>query len=78
MDGIGRGLGDCVDWVDEEEGSPSESFDRLGFGTRFGESCLGMSFSSSFSHLERFLEGVEDPARVGSIEIVGHRTMDSG
>ena len=34
---------------------------------RFGEDCLGVSLSSPSSHLERFREGVEDPARVGSI-----------
>ena len=28
-----------------------------------------MSSSSPLSHLERFREGVEDPARIGSIEI---------
>jgi len=55
----------------EEGGSLSEILERLGFGTRFGEGCLGLSFSSPFSHLERFREGVEDPARVGSIGISG-------
>lgn len=58
-----------MDWAEgEEEGSPRESFDRFGFGTRFGDGCLGIS-SSPFSHLERFLEGVDEPALGGSIGI---------
>ena len=65
--GIERGLGG----VEEEEGSKSEIFERLSFGTRLGEGCLGRSSSSPFSHLERFREGVEDPARVGSIGMSG-------
>ena len=65
-----RGLGCCAGWEGEER-SLSENFDRLGFGTRFGEGCVGVSFSSSLSHLERFREGVEDLARAGSIGISG-------
>ena len=67
VEGIGRVLGG----VEEEDGSRSEIFGRLSFGTRFGEGCLGISSSSPFSHLERFREGVEDPARVGSIGVSG-------
>ena len=67
VEGIGRGLGG----VEEVEGSKSETLDRLRFGTRFGEGCLGIFSSSPFSHLERFREGVEDPARVGSIGMSG-------
>ena len=64
VEGAGRGLGDCVAWVEGEEVSPSDIFERLDFGKRFGEGCLGISFSSPSSHLDRFREGVEDPARV--------------
>ena len=70
VEGVGRGLGG-VAGLEEEEGSLSEIFKRLNFGTRFGEGCLGISSSSPSSHLERFREGVEDPARVESIEMSG-------
>ena len=70
VEGVGRDLGGCVACVEEEDDPPSEIFERLGFGTRFGEGCLGISSSSLFSHLDRFREGVKDPARDGSIGIV--------
>ena len=60
-------------WEEEEEGSLSEVLERLNFGTRFGEGCIGTSFSSLLSHLERFREGVEGPAPVGSIGTAGFR-----
>ena len=68
---VGRGLGCCMGWEETEERSLLETFERLGFGTRFGEGCVGMSSSSPLSHLERFREGVEDPARIGCIGISG-------
>ena len=71
VDCVGRGLGCCVGWDETEERSLLETFERLCFGTRFGEGCVGMSSSSPLSHLERFREGVEDPARVESIGISG-------
>ena len=71
VDCVGRGLGCCVGWDETEERSLLETFERLCFGTRFGEGCVGMSSSSPLSHLERFREGVEDPARIGSIKISG-------
>jgi hypothetical protein len=53
-----------------EEHSLSETLERLGFENRFGEGWVGMS-SSSLSHLERFREGVEDPAGVLSVGTFG-------
>ena len=53
-------------WEETEERLLLETFERLSFGMRFG-----MSSSSPLSHLERFREGVEDPARIGTIGISG-------
>ena len=64
-------MGRWVGWEEEEEGSLSEVLERLNFGTRFGEGCIGASFSSLLSHLERFREGVEGPAPVASIGTPG-------
>lgn len=77
VDSVGRNLGCCVGW-EEEERSLSETFERLGFETRFGEGCVETSISSPLSHLERLREGVEDPAPVESIipglSVVGRST----
>ena len=70
VDGAGRSLGGCVvGWEKGEERSLSGTLECVDFKTRFGEGCIGTSWSWPLSHLERFREGVEDSAGFWSIGI---------